>query len=57
MSKLICPLMYANKNIFDYCIEESCAWYLKEHKNCSIPEIAKMELRKLKGDERDNDGR
>ena len=57
MKKLTCPLMYANKNLFDYCLEDSCAWYIPEAKNCAIPEIARVELRKLREDEHDNDSR
>ena len=35
MSVLICPLMSAGKEITQVCLEEDCAWYLKNYKACS----------------------
>lgn len=35
MSILICPLISAGKDVERVCLEESCAWYLKNYKACS----------------------
>lgn len=33
---LICPLMSSGSDIDKICLQESCAWYLKNLKICSI---------------------
>lgn len=34
-SVLVCPLMSAGKEVTQLCLEENCAWYLKNYKACS----------------------
>jgi len=34
-SVLVCPMMSAGKEVTQLCIEENCAWYLKNYKACS----------------------
>lgn len=36
MTTPICPLMSAGKDIPQVCAEESCAWYMKAYKTCSL---------------------
>lgn len=40
MSVLVCPLMSAGKDISQVCIEEDCAWYLKNYKACGAYVLA-----------------
>ena len=35
MGVKICPLMSAGKEVTQLCLEEDCAWYLKNYKACS----------------------
>lgn len=35
-----CPLMSAGQEIERLCTQESCAWYLKAYKMCSVYVIA-----------------
>jgi hypothetical protein len=37
---MICPLISAGKEISQVCLEESCAWYIKNFKACSTYVIA-----------------
>lgn len=32
----ICPLMSAGNDIDRVCLEENCAWYMKNNKSCSV---------------------
>jgi len=32
----LCPLMSAGLEIPKVCLEDSCAWYLKGYKTCSV---------------------
>ncbi len=32
----VCPLLSAGKDINMMCLQESCAWYMKNYKTCSI---------------------
>ncbi len=32
----VCPLMSAGKEVTQICIEENCAWYMKNYKACSL---------------------
>lgn len=36
----VCPLMSAGSDIDKICLQESCAWYLKNFKICSIYMLA-----------------
>jgi len=31
----VCPLMSAGKEVTQLCLEENCAWYMKNYKACS----------------------
>ena len=35
-----CPLMSAGSDFEKVCIQESCAWYLKNYKICSVYMLA-----------------
>ena len=40
MATLVCPLVSAGKDISHMCLEEECAWYLKNYKACSAYVLA-----------------
>ena len=37
---ICCPLMSAGKDIEVVCMQEKCAWYLKNYKICSVYMLA-----------------
>jgi len=34
-SVLVCPLISSGKEVTQICLEENCAWYMKNYKACS----------------------
>ena len=36
----VCPLISAGKEIPQVCVEENCAWYIKNYKTCSVYVLA-----------------
>ncbi len=36
----LCPLMSVGSQVEIVCMQENCAWYLKNHKICSVYMIA-----------------
>lgn len=37
MSKIpVCPLISAGNEINQVCLQENCAWYMKNYKTCSV---------------------
>ena len=32
----VCPMLSVGKDISMMCLQESCAWYMKNYKTCSI---------------------
>ena len=32
----VCPLLSAGKDMNMVCIQENCAWYMKNYKTCSV---------------------
>lgn len=32
----VCPMLSAGNNINMVCLQENCAWYMKNYKTCSV---------------------